>query len=374
MALKIGFLTIGEGGSNIGEYAAQKGFNVIAVNSAKIDLEKLKVIPRDCRIHLEGWEGAGRNREVGREAVISHAEKILEKANEKFHDCDLVFVVASTAGGTGSGGLPVGIEILSELKANIGAITILPDRSESAKAHMNALECFSELSQYEQLTSTFIIDNEKSNQVFKGHDRTQIYQLSNRQLIDYFFEVCSLTEQSSLISNFDKNDLLEILKERGCTVVSKVTIPTEDLTNSNEITNAIRYSWTGVCSPNIGYGQIVKAGVFGKIPRELTSMIDAKKVFEETGIPYDIVEAYYPNNENANHSIFYTLLSGLSFPMERLQKMEEEVKAVEQELIDKFEASRTQTFKTDSWGSKFKRNISKVEKKSTLSERLAKFK
>lgn len=374
MAIKIGLLCFGEGGSNIGEYATQKGFKVIAVNSANIDLEKLKVIPRDCRIHLEGWEGAGRNRDVGKEAVLSHVETIFEKAKDKFSDCDLVFAVGSTSGGTGSGALPVGVEILSEIKDFVGAITILPDKHESPKAYMNALECFSELSQFEQLNSVFVIDNDKANHIFYGHDKTQIYQLSNQQLIDNFSEICALTDHSSFISNFDKHDLLEIINERGCTLVSKIIVPIEKIAELNDIASVIKKSWSNVCSPDIGYGQIVKAGIFGKIPRDLTTKIDVKTIFEEVGIPYDIFSAYYPNNEHQNHCIFYTILSGLSFPIERLKQMEQDIQIIEQDLIDKVEASRNQSFVTNKWASKFKRNIEKPEKKTSLSERLSKYK
>lgn len=262
MVIKIGLLCFGEGASNIGEYAAQRGFKVIAVNTANIDLEKLKVIPRDCRIHLEGWEGAGRNRDVGKEAVIAHVETIFEKAKDEFSDCDLVFAVGSTAGGTGSGALPIGVEILSEIKDFVGAITILPDKNESPKAYMNVLECFSELSQFEQLNSVFVIDNDKANRIFCGNDKTQIYQLSNQQLINNFSEICALTEQSSLVSNFDKYDLLEIINERGCTLISKINVPIEKIAEPNDIASVIKKSWSDVCSPDIGYGQIVKAGIF----------------------------------------------------------------------------------------------------------------
>lgn len=371
MTMKIGFLCFGEGGSNIGEYAAQKGFPVIVVNSAKIDLDKIQIVPKDCRIHLDGWEGAGRDREIGKEATMSHLEKLFKKSKEKFEDCDIVFAVGSAAGGTGSGALPIGIEILSEIKNNVCAITILPSNNESPKAHMNALECFSELSQYEQLNSTFIIDNQKTVEVFNGNDRTKLYNLSIHQLIDNFSEVCSLTSKTSLISNFDKNDLTEILNERGFAIVSKVTIPTAELKSSSDVINVIRKSWNEICSPEIEYGQIVKAGVFGKIPKEITSIIDVKKIFEETGMPYDIIESYYENTDHPDHCIFYTLLTGLSYPMERLTRMEQEVQAIEQELFEKVENSRTQTFITTSWGNKFKRNGENLKQVTTVSKRLS---
>lgn len=374
MSLKIGFLAIGEGGSNIGEYAAQSGFDVIAINTAKLDLDNLKVIPKENRIHLDGYEGAGRNRDIGKEAVINNVDKVFEKINKKFENCQIVFVVGSTAGGTGSGGLPIGIEILSELKNNVHAITILPDSNESPKAKMNSLECFSELSQHKQLNSTFIIDNDKANAIYQGKDRSQIYQLSNRQIIDNFAEICGLTRETSLVSNFDMNDLFELINERGHTIISKVTVPVSEMRESIDIVNVIRNSWKEVCSPDIGFGQIVKAGVFGKIPAELTSKIDTQKIFEETGMPYDIMEAYYPNTEHQNHCIFYTVLSGLAFPNERLNKMELEIQEIEQQLIERVETSRTQSFKTSNWGSKFKKEKPVQEKQMSLQERLARFK
>lgn len=371
--MNVGFLCIGEGGSNIGEYAAQKGFPVITVNSAQVDLDKLKIIPKDSRIHLSGWEGAGRNREIGKEAMITHSEEIFESSKKKFKDCDIIFVVGSSSGGTGSGGLPVGIEILSGLDCNIGAITILPEINESPKARMNSLECFSELSKFENLSSVVVIDNEKAKEIFDDKDKSKVYQLSNEQFIDNLQEVISLTRQTSYTSNFDKNDFLEVIGERGCTIISKTQVPVSELTNHQLIANSIKDSWSKVCSPDIWKEQILKAAILGKIPREMTSDIDLELIFNSVGTPYEIFEAYYDNSEHSNYCIFYTVLSGLFFPLERLEEIEKTVQDVEQTLINKVEIARSQTFETSNWGSKFKRNNKREENNQTLSERLAKF-
>lgn len=372
--MKIGFLTIGEGGSNIGEYAAQKGFPVITVNSAQVDLDKLKIIPKDSRIHLSGWEGAGRNREIGKEAMITHSEKIFEITNDKFEDCDMVFAVGSSAGGTGSGGLPIGIEILSGLDCSIGAITILPEIGESPKANMNALECFSELSKFENLGSVIVIDNEKSKKVFENKDKSKIYEESNKQFIDNLQDVMLLTRKSSYTSNFDKNDFLEIIGERGCTIIAKTVISTDEIKEPQNIADSIKDSWNKVCSPDLWKGQILKAAILGRVPKEITTMVDSNLIFKDTGTPYEIFEAYYPNDEFKNHCIFYTVLSGLVFPTERLNEIEKGIQLIEQSLIDKVEVARKQTFETTNWNTKFKRNSKKQENKPSLSDRLAKFK
>lgn len=371
--VKFGVLAIGEGGSSIGEYAAQKGFSVLAINTALIDFEKLKTVRPDSRIHLEGWEGAGRNREVGREAILTHSEKIYEKAKVVFKDCDMIYIAATTSGGTGSGGMSVGIEILSELNKRIGVITTLPEFSEGPKAHMNALECFSELSQIEQLGSVFSIDNERAKSIFKDGDKSKVLQLSNCQVIDHLVEVASLCSQPSYISNFDKNDFLGLLEERGSSVITKIHVPVKELKQASDIVTAIHQSIEQICAPRITSSQIVKAAVIGKIPREMMSIVEPKSIFQSIGTPYDIVEAYYSNKEHQNHCIFYTVMSGLSFPFERLKEIEEGVKNLEQELIDKVENSRSQKFETGNWSSKFKKKP-ESQTKMSLSERLSKFK
>lgn len=371
--MKVGFLSIGEGGSNVGEYAAQKGFSVVTVNSAQVDLDKLKIIPKELRIHLSGWEGAGRNREIGKEAMITHSDKVFEIVNSKFEDFDMVFAVGSSAGGTGSGGLPIGIEILSGLECNVGAMTILPEVGESPKANMNALECFSELSKFENLGSIIVIDNEKAKKVFENKDKSKIYEESNKQFIDNLQDVITLTRKSSYTSNFDKNDLLEIIGERGCTIIAKATIPIEEIKDSQAIADSIKDSWNKVCSPDLWKGQIVKAAILGRVPKEMTTMVDSNLIFKDTGTPYEIFEAYYSNEECKNHCIFYTVLSGLVFPTERLNEIEKGIQLIEESLLEKVEVARNQTFETTNWNTKFKRTPKKKETKSTLSERLAKF-
>lgn len=369
--VKFGILSIGEGGSNIGEYASQKGFPVIAVNTAKIDLSKLKNVHEDSKIHLHGWEGAGRNREVGRESILHFGDQIFEKAKVKFNDCDLIFVAGSTSGGTGSGGLPIGIEIISAIKERVGVITTLPDEDESAKAQMNCLECFSELSNFEQLASMFIVDNQRFKEVFGEVNRSKYYQLSTQQVIDNLHEVSLLCSQTSYVSNFDKHDLMSILLERGVCLISKLQVPIESISNSDSFSQLIKGAMKKTCSPTIYDSQIVKAAILGKVSPDVTTLINTKNIFDN--IPYDLIEAYYTNSEHQNHGIFYSLASGLSFPMERLKSIEQSIKLVEQDLVDKFENSQSQKFESENWSSKFKKTKPSKEKLS-LSQRLERFK
>ncbi|MNV60495.1 hypothetical protein D3C71_1529590 [compost metagenome] len=238
---------------------------------------------------------------------------------------------------------------------------------------MNALECFSEISQVDYLGSVFSIDNQKLKSVFHENSRSQIYQLANQQIIDNLFEVGNLCFQTSILSNFDKNDFLGMLEERGTSVISKIVVPVEKIIQPLDIANAINESLEQYCGSGVGGGQIVKAAIIGKVPDHVISLVDTKLIFQNIGTPYDIIEAYYSNEEDQNNCTFYAILSGLSFPLERLKKMEQSISSVEQELFEKVEVSRNQKFETNNWTNRFKVNKEVVNKPS-LSERLSKFK
>src|SRR3712207_989880 len=128
--LNMGILGLGQCGSNIAEYAVQRNFKAVVANTALVDLNLLKYVPIENRIHL-GGKGAGRNRTIGKQAMVQSADKLLAISEDKFKDCDVVFVVASGSGGTGSGALPVALDIISDLVGVTCVINVLPDKLES---------------------------------------------------------------------------------------------------------------------------------------------------------------------------------------------------------------------------------------------------
>lgn len=371
--MKIGILGFGEAGSQVADQAASRGFSVVAVNTAKIDLDKIKNVPKDCKLHFENWEGAGRNRDVGKEAAVVNAEKILEKVQQKLSDCDMVFVAGSLAGGTAAGGMPVGIEILSSIKNIIGIIPVFPEVSESPKAQMNALETFSELSSFEQLGGIFVLDNEKTRNVFGDLPENQRHEKSKADFIECLAEIAELTKQRSFVSNFDKNDLLEIITERGCASVSKIIVEVDSIKSESDVTELIRKSWENNHHPMVQRGQIVKAAVLGKMPEHISKFISFDSIFSNIGMPFDIMKGYYDNKGMENHCIFYTILTGLSFPNDRLNQMDQMSKESEETIIKQVELARTQTFETPKWSSKFNRTTKKETQELPLKDRLSKF-
>jgi cell division GTPase FtsZ len=375
--LKFGILGIGQGGSNLAEYAYTQGFKAVIANTAQVDLDQIKYIPGPCKIHLGGM-GAGRSREVGMQAMIEHAEQVLEKCQEEFKECDAVFVAGTGGGGTGSGGLPVGLEILLSFHKYVGAIIVLPDDLESPKAKMNTLECFSQISEFENLGSVFILDNERAREIHPTVSRKLIYSLTNKELINMLIELNQLTDQPSYVSNFDACDFLSIIQERGFSLISKAEFYTDPDDNKFDIAKRIRESWSKVSQPIFNDNQIMKAAILGIIDEKVSPKIDVSLIFQETGIPYDFNDVYFQPEigmmsalSKKTKAFVYTIFSGLSFPESRLGKMNESLRNIEERLVTNMNKSQNQKFETEQWNSKFN-NKKVISLESTKQDRPAK--
>lgn len=376
--LQFGLLGLGQFGSNIGEYALTKGFKVVIANTAKVDLMKNAYIKEENKIYL-GGKGAGRNRKIGMEATIDNAEKILDTCKREFQDCDVVFVAASGGGGTGSGGLPIGLEILMNDFEYVCAIIGLPENDESPKSKMNTLECFEQLSSIENLGSVFIVDNQKAKNINPIMPRNRIYEVTNQQLIDYLCEINSLTDKPSYVSNFDASDFISILQERGYTLLSKTENMLLPDDNKFKVAKLIRDSWINNYQSQFTNGQIVKAAILSKISPAISNVVDINVIFQEIGIPYDYNDIYFSQDEHTKSKeeksfTCYSILSGLSFPNERLSELNESIKVVEEKLINNMNNSHSQTFTSDNWTSKFKKEKKQnSDNKTNLLERMKKY-
>lgn len=98
------FIGSGKCGNNIVDLIAEmEKYGVLAVNSANGDLNNLLHILPEDRLHYYRGTGAGSNREKGKEYAITDMPRVFDKLDTTFYKAKYVYIIASTAGGTGSG-------------------------------------------------------------------------------------------------------------------------------------------------------------------------------------------------------------------------------------------------------------------------------
>jgi cell division GTPase FtsZ len=287
MKSKIGFVAIGQAGGNIGRLLEEKGYSVLFVNTSKEDLDTLHDVK--YRYHIPDGEGCNKDRSKAKKLIIDNYDSLSKEISEKINK-DMLFVIFSSGGGTGSGVGPMLIDLLSDDKKTVGAITVLPGQTESLKSHINAYECFCELTEIYGMASTFILDNDKNPDKLK----------LNSIFVNMFTRYLDIpAKYKSEKGNIDKAEIEETLKSRGMTIISS-------LGESNGSVSSLISSF----SKNI-FAPIEDDRVIKYISLSGVENINIKELEKVVGTPIDTFRTY-------NEASTICMLAGLSYPQKRL--------------------------------------------------------
>ena len=292
----IGFIGVGQAGGNICSLFEAKGFSALYINTS---LEDLNTLGKAKNIfHLAGGEGTAKERERAKELVIDNFNDVSDAIEIVLGQTEFIFVVFSAGGGTGSGISPLLIDYLSqEMKEKtICAVTILPAASELIKAQSNAFECLKELSLLDNLSATFVIDNNGQR------DKMAV----NDVFVSLFDSMLEIPSHVSRKGSIDAAEVKKLLKARGCAHISR-------LYKENSSTPRLCDSFVnGIFAPAEPNGAIKYIAI------TMASAIDMEIVYKRVGKPIDLFQGY-------NQSETVCVLSGLSFPVARLDNLKKQI-------------------------------------------------
>jgi cell division GTPase FtsZ len=247
--MKVAVIGIGQCGCNIADelynlnrYAKSflgRGIEIVtdtlAVNTDSSDLRGFKHIPGKNRVLV----GTGRTfgHGVGKiniEAASIFADERAQLAGEisesrHFYETDAVVVIASAAGGTGSGGIGQTVKILKErLNRRVIAMVVLPfDYEESGAvsyALTNAATCVSTVDSYADVT--FILDNEKFSRG-AAVSMSDSYQVINQRMVSNFYDLfCAGEEKTTKYVGAKVADAGDIIASlSGISVIGRGEVP-----------------------------------------------------------------------------------------------------------------------------------------------------
>ncbi len=176
-----------------------------AVNSDEADLSGLKTIPSDYqhRILIGGrrtiGHGVGKINKLAAEIARESADKIIDalRVTPRFYETDAFLLVASTAGGTGSGSLPVLIESIKKRYTikPVYALVILPfehEEQDEIRCIPNTATCLKSV--YSVADAAFVADNQR----YVRRDGTLINNMNeiNRQIVAPFYNLLCAGEET----------------------------------------------------------------------------------------------------------------------------------------------------------------------------------
>ena len=211
---------------------------VFAVNLGAGDLYGLENIPQtDDHTILLGTtdefrgRGAGKVNSDGAEQARRDSRKIVSTIRDHgdVYSADAMMVIATTAGGTGSGSVGVIVDLLKEeFRKPVYAMLVLPFENQynEPDSVINTATCLKKVLENSKADAVFLVDNQKF--VRKQESMGLNYSAINRQIADSFMDILCVGEETDrryIGEVLDANDVIRILRGPTAIGVSHAAIP-----------------------------------------------------------------------------------------------------------------------------------------------------
>lgn len=352
VGLKIGVVGVGNAGNQVVVAAEKSNFNCYAINTSKNDLDD-EIVNKNINSSLIGdGRGAGKIRSLAKDAFIENLKRTgAEKApkssvdelgeplfeQEKFlalcENNDIIIVVGSTSGGTGSGICPL---LCNRIKAAYPQkiliyMGILPKIGESLKCHSNSIECVNEM----------LVNNIPYMLFDLAHyeevpDDKAYVQVAN-EIVTAISVIRGDYLSTSPIQMMDERDRLVLFTQPGFMTIYKIDKVDQKMLDQKSIQeHLIDKIKRSPMAPIQKDGIVKYMGLVINLPEEMEEDVrsgNMSVLTEYTGIPIDIYKNYAITNSPYGELIL--IMSGLTLPFNRL--------SISKGIVDKNKANIEKT-------------------------------
>jgi cell division GTPase FtsZ len=346
---KVAIIGVGNCGSQVA-YLAEKKYgdliDCVYINTSDADLAmvntdnsiKFKVGEKD------EVEGSGKNRLKMKEYFRKDIPNILsqEQFTDMMNDKKYVFIVTSSAGGTGSGAGPVLLDILRHgfIDTHFILIGVLPQLDASLMEQGNTIEFLNEL--YEDLgdkTTYMIYDNETT----ADRSPTEALEIVNENIVEDIRVLTGIDNFATPYESIDEADMESIITTPGRLLVVRLKKGItekvmEDTCLDDMIIKAIKQSCHTETDRN---KKVVRWGIItyftDTVNRLYSSKLEHLRDFIGTPIERFNHNAINIGYENLN--FLYMIASGMSPINDRVKKITDRIDELKAALA-KDDASR----------------------------------
>lgn len=362
VSINFGIVGLGQAGSRVAEIFSDFGYNVCVMNTAKQDLEYIKLSDKDKLFLPFSLGGAGKDLDNGRMAIEQNAEMIMEFINNRFDDSEMLILAISGGGGTGSGGAESLIGLLKSLGKPVGVIFILPMESEDSLSKHNTIVTLGKLSQMaatDVITSLMVADNARVEIIYPGLSKAEFWPTANRAMIEPLHLFNNLSATPSKYESLDSMDFGRILTAGDCTIFGMMEIENymEETAIAEAVVNNLEDSLlaSDFSLKETRFGGFIITGS-EKALRSLpaVNINYAAHMIGEVCEAAQLVSGVYEIPTEEDVIKVYTMFSGLGLPATRINVLKAQAKEqmdkikikedgrVEKMTID-YEANQTQT-------------------------------
>ena len=334
--LKIGIVGIGNTGNQVASLAQDRlKIPVLAINSSAKDLETVpSSVPKKLISSADGLsQGAGKNRALAKSYLKDSIMSFLssEDVQTFINDLDVLFIVSSTGGGTGSGTAPLMANIIQSTFVDVKVILIgvLPVNSEALSAHVNTLEYLNEL--YSQLTNqTYMLyDNDR----LASLPSYQMMEKVNEEIVSDIDVIRCTYNMTTRFDSIDEQDMMRLISFPGRIVVARLQKIAEKDLDSVSIEDKLIDVIKKNCHVEAQRDKKVTAsGIITNLSSTISETFDnhVPKVREFIGDPIHDFNHIYINEDRKLPNNVFLILSGLTPVNDKIHKISDRVDEIQE--------------------------------------------
>ena len=334
--LKVGIIGLGNTGNQIASLAHERiHIPVIAVNSSEKDLETISnSIPKKLLTDAKGQsQGAGKNRQLAKSYLKDSIMGFLSAGDiqEFIADLDILFVISSTGGGTGSGTSLIMANIVASMFPDVHVITvgILPVMNEALSAHVNTLEYLNELYGTLENQTYMLYDNDK----YSSMPSYKMMELVNNEVVSDIDVLRCTYNYTTKYDSIDEQDALRLTSFSGRILVARMEDIKERDLDSATIEDLLIKKIKNCAHAELQRDQKVEAtGLIVNLSTAVSAEFDnhLPKVREFIGTPdHDFNHIYINDDRKMANNVFF-IMSGLSVVNDRIAKISDRIEEIEE--------------------------------------------
>lgn len=329
--LKVGIIGVGNAGSQVGALGT-KMYSIpsVAINSSENDLA---TIPDNVMKFTVGdSRGAGKDRTEAKEFLKESVMKLLQDKDfiNFCSDADVIFIISSTGGGTGSGIAPMLADILGNavIGLSIILVSILPQISEAYSAQVNTVEYLKEVYNVLEDSTMMIYDNDKLSNLSSFEMMTKI----NESIIKDIKVIQGTYNLATKYSSIDEKDMTRIITTpRRIVVASVEDIKAKDLDKMTIEDMLIENIKSNAHCELQRDQKVARTGLILNLHETMLKDFDdhISKVQDFIGSPVEEFQHIHVNEEASVPNSVYLVMSGLSQIDDRIQKITDRIAEID---------------------------------------------
>jgi cell division GTPase FtsZ len=335
-SIRFGVIGSGQAGSRLAERFYELGYPAVAINTARQDLEHIKM-PHSNKLLLDhGLGGAAKELDIGLAAAEMHRDAINELVHDRLSDAQLLLFCTSLGGGSGAGSAEVLVDLLSAMERPVVVITVLPMSSDDAQTKHNALVTlakFTKYAEHRKIDNLIVVDNARIETLYADVGQLNFFEVSNQAIVDPIDQFNTLSSMPSSVKGLDPTEFGKLFTDgRGLTVYGMMKVPNyaEDTAIAEAVIDNLNGSMlaSGFNLKQARYvGTLIVANkdVWAKIPNAAINYA-MSMINDVCGNPLAVFRGIYTVDMDEDVVKVYSMFSGLGLPEARITQLKQEAK------------------------------------------------